>query len=88
MAQTGHPQRLISIHQLRHGELDDDNLFTSVKPIVDGCKTRLRRSGLNIYGGGLIWNDNPKHCRILTSQARVPLSEPCKTIIRVERFDL
>lgn len=88
VAEESHPQRLVSIHQLRHGVLDDDNLFSSVKPLVDGCKTKLRRKRQNVWGAGLIWNDNPRHCRIEVTQERVAFKVPCKTIIRVERFDM
>lgn len=87
VAEEAHPQRLISIHQLRHGELDDDNLFTSVKPLVDGCKTYLRRQRQRVNGAGLIWNDNPRHCRIVVTQERVSLKLPTQTIIKVERSD-
>jgi hypothetical protein len=87
-AMEPHPQRTVTIHQLRHGELDDDNLFSSIKPLIDGCKSNLRRKGKAVLGAGLIWNDNPRHCHILASQERIPMSQPCKTIIRVERFDI
>lgn len=87
-AETGHQQRLVSIYQYRHGELDDDNLFTSVKPIVDGLKAKLRRRGQSVFGAGLIWNDNPKHCHTLVEQEVVSLLLPTHTVIRVERFDL
>jgi hypothetical protein len=87
-ASKGHLRRLIVIHQVRHGELDEgDNLPASVKPLVDGCKTYLKRGNKPIYGAGLIWDDNPIHCQVITSQVRVGFSVPCKTVIRVERFD-
>jgi hypothetical protein len=88
IAQIDHPQRTLTIHQLRHGVLDDDNLYSSVKPIVDGCKSYLRRSGKTIIAGGLVYNDNPKHCHIEVTQERVPFKVRCQTLIKVERFDL
>lgn len=88
VAQEGHEQRLISIYQYRHGILDDDNLFSSVKPLLDGCKTHIRRKKKTVFGNGLIWNDNPKHCRLSVEQERVSNAAPCRTVIRVERSDL
>lgn len=88
VACQGHPQRIVTIHQYRYGELDDDNLFSSVKPLVDGCKTLLRRKGKSVFGAGLIWNDNPKHCHIVAGQETIERHLSTRTIIRVERFDL
>lgn len=88
LASEGHSQRHISIHQIRHGLLDDDNLFSSVKPLLDGCKTFLRRKKQTVYGSGLIWNDNPRYCHLGVTQEKVTYRIPCRVIIRVERFDL
>jgi hypothetical protein len=88
IAKIGHQPRIITIHQRRHGELDEDNLYSSVKPLIDGCKTYIRRNKKHVYGAGLIWNDNPKHCHPVVTQERIALVLPTSTIIRVERFDL
>lgn len=80
--------RIVSIHQRRHGILDTDNLYASVKPILDGCKTKLRRKKKDVQGAGLIWDDRPQYCQVQVSQERVPYAIPCSTIISIERFDL
>lgn len=88
LAQEGHKPRWVRIHQYRHGILDDDNLFTSIKPLLDGCKTHIRRKKQTTFGSGLIWNDNPRHCQLEVTQERVSLNEPCRVVIKVERIDL
>jgi hypothetical protein len=88
MAELGHLPRRVSIHQMRHGILDDDNLFSSVKPILDGLKTNIRSKGKTVNGAAIIWNDNPRHCKLHVTQERIPNKIYTRTIIVVERFDL
>jgi hypothetical protein len=82
------PPRLVSIHQQRHGLLDEgDNLPASVKPIIDGLKLRSRRQGQSIYGAGLIYDDDPFHYKLESlTQERVPYKVPTSTTIRVTRI--
>ncbi len=87
IAELGHSQRLVTIQQYRHGLLDDDNLYASVKPLLDGCQTQRRRNHKTIAGAGLIWKDNVGHCHLQVEQELVPMKVGCYTRIIVERFD-
>lgn len=84
-ATYGHSQRLVTIRQYRYGILDDDNLFASVKPLLDGLKSFIRRRGKVTAGAGLIWNDNPRHCRLAVEQTRIAYPNPGYVFITVER---
>jgi hypothetical protein len=84
------PPRRVLIHQDRHGILDQDGLDSSVKPIIDGLKRRIRK-GANIAAGDyyyrpgafLLWDDNPKYISDrVNTQEKIPLAEmPMITVV-------
>lgn len=64
--------RWLEVTLYRHHLLDEDNLVSSLKPIIDGLK------------GALLVDDSPAWCRlIMPEQVKVPITEPERTVIRV-----
>ena len=83
-------KRKVLIHQDRHGFLDEDGLNSSVKPIIDGLRRRIRK-GANIASGNyyyrpgafLLWDDSPRYIsKIVLTQEKIPLAEmPMITVV-------
>jgi len=48
--------------------MDDDNLWGSVKALVDGLRPPKGRGRHKQGGMGIITDDNPKHCKLIVQQ--------------------
>lgn len=93
-AEMDSPRRRIQIHQIRHGELDIDGLWTSSKPVIDGLKAWLyykyTESGNFISemgkqeGPALIYDDGAKYCEMLPATQEVTRLKEMLTIVTVE----
>lgn len=55
--------------------LDKDNLYSSIKPVVDALKAIRHSKAWNMdqwTRWGLIWDDDPAHCEIVARQEKGP----------------
>ena len=52
----------------RQRAMDDDNLWGSVKPLLDGLQPPGKSRRSRQAGMGIITNDSPKHCKLLVQQ--------------------
>ena len=62
-------KRTVNIHQVRRRKLDKDNLYFSVKPIVDALKNM-----------GVLWDDCEEYANLNVTQET---GKPVRTLIEV-----
>ena len=76
-------KRVIVIVQERARLLDQDNLYGSVKPMVDCLKPTVyrKKSHRNIAGFGVILNDDARHCELKVFQAKSKVKDQGTNIL-------
>ena len=66
-------KQIVRIHQLRKKELDKDNLYASVTPVINAMRFV-----------GLILDDSPQHIELKATQGKCGRLRP-STVIEIER---
>lgn len=79
-------KRTVTITQYRHSLLDEgDNLYTSIKPILDALKPfKVDRIGRKSIGLGLIYDDSKEWLKSSVTQIKIPRDQDQYTEIVIE----